>query len=394
MRGLLLVVFVNFIGVGALIPILPYAVIDVAGGSETMMALLMASFAIAMFFGAPILGMISDRVGRRKVLIISVLISTIGHLIFALTTDLTIMFAARIFAGIGAGNIGVIQAIITDATKPEDRAKWMGMLGAFIGFGFVAGPALGGLLSGFGGAVHMAPFLLASGLSFIGFILSVVNVKETVTRSESRRLPLSERWQNFKAAGLGSFALAAFLLNLSFAQIEVSFVLVLKDTLGFTSVNTGWFFTWIGVLIVVIQGGLIGPVSKKLTDIGTTLMGAAFLGTGQALTVIAVLTGFTFLSSPVGAALICTTIVCIGFAFSNPTLSSAASKKTRTGQIGGALGLVTGCGSLGQVMGLLLAGPLYEMGGGMLTFGVGAVVSALLCMVTIWIILGDRKAAR
>lgn len=392
MRGLLLVVFVNFIGVGALIPILPYAVIDVAGGSETTMALLMASFAISMFFGAPILGMISDRIGRRKVLYSSVLVSTIGHLIFALTTDLTIMFAARILAGIGAGNIGVIQAIITDRTEPEERAKWMGMLGAFIGFGFVAGPALGGLLSGLGGAVHMVPFLLASGLSFIGFVISLITVKETISSESTRRLPMAQRWQNFKSAGLAIFAVAAFLLNLSFAQIEVSFVLVLKDKLDFTSVHTGWFFTWIGVLIVIIQGGLISPVSKRITDIGATLLGAAFLCLGQFVTVITVQHDFSFLFSPVLTALFCTTLVCIGFAFANPTLSSAASKKTRTGQIGGALGLVSGCGSLGQVAGLLLAGPLYQMGGGMLTFGTGAFVSALLCIVTFWIILGDRKA--
>lgn len=391
MRGLLLVVFVNFIGVGALIPILPYAVLDVAGGSETMMALLMASFAIAMFVGAPLLGMISDRVGRRRVLIVSVLVSTCGHLVFALTTDLSVMFLARIIAGLGAGNIGVIQAIITDRTKPEDRAKWMGMLGAFIGFGFVAGPALGGLLSGLGGAVHTAPFLLASSLSFLGFILSVINVKETAPSDASRRLPLSERWHNFKAAGLTSFALAAFLLNLSFAQIEVSFVLVLREMLGFTSVHTGWFFAWVGVLIVIIQGVLISPVSKRITDIGTTLMGAAFLGSGQALTVMAIITGFAFLPNPLLAALLCTTIVCIGFAFSNPTLTSAASKRTRTGQIGGALGLVTGCGSLGQVAGLLLAGPLYQIGGGIMTFGTGAVVSTMLFGVVLLIILASPK---
>lgn len=391
MRGLLLVVFVNFIGVGALIPVLPYAVIDVAGGSETIMALLMASFALSMFFGAPILGMLSDKIGRRKVLISSVLVSTVGHLVFALTTDLAVMFAARILAGLGAGNIGVIQAIITDTTKPEDRAKWMGMLGAFIGLGFVAGPALGGLLSGFGGAVHMVPFLLASGLSFVGFIISIINVKETARTNATQRTPLAERWKNFKAAGLGSFALATFLLNLSFAQIEVSFVLVLKDLLNFTSVHTGWFFTWVGVLIVIIQGGLISPVSKRLTDIGTTLMGALFLGTGQFVTVIAVLTTFTFMPSPVATALFCTTLVCIGFAFSNPTLTSAASKRTRTGQIGGALGLVTGCGSLGQVTGLLIAGPLYQAGGGVMTFGTGALVSACLSVVTLLIILNDRK---
>jgi MFS family permease len=391
-RGLLLVVFVNFIGVGALIPILPYAVIDVAGGTETTMALLMASFALALFIGSPVLGMISDRVGRRKVLIISILVSTIGHLIFALTNDLTVMFAARILAGIGAGNIGVIFAIITDSTKAEDRAKWMGRIGAFVGFGFVAGPALGGLLSGLGGAVHTAPFLLASGLSFLGFLLCFVNVRETMKTGASRRRPMAQRWENFKLAGLTSFAIAAFLLNLSFAQIEVSFVLVLKDILNYSSIHTGWVFTWVGVLIVAIQGVMIGPVAKRLTDIGTTLMGCGFLAIGQVLTVVAVLAVFSFFSSSLLAVFVTTTFVCVGFAFSSPTLTSAASKRTKTGEIGGALGLVQGCGALGQVAGLLIAGPLYGRGGGMLTFGFGAVISMLLFFVIIWIILNVRVA--
>ncbi|MCE2516840.1 MAG: MFS transporter, partial [Alphaproteobacteria bacterium] len=139
MKGLLLVVFVNFVGVGALIPVLPFAVIDEAGGNETIMALLMASFAFAMFIGSPVLGMLSDRVGRKKVLVGAVLTSTIAHLVFALTTDLTTMFVARVLAGFGAGNISVIQAIVTDNTSAENRARWMGFIGAFVGFGFVAG---------------------------------------------------------------------------------------------------------------------------------------------------------------------------------------------------------------------------------------------------------------
>jgi len=378
MGGLLLIVFVNFVGIGALIPVLPYAVIDEAGGSETIMALLMASFAFAMFVGAPILGALSDRLGRKRVLVISTLVSALGHLVFALTTDLTVMFAARIIAGLAAGNIGVIQAIITDSTSPETRASWMGRLGAFIGLGFVAGPALGGLLSGIGGAVHTAPFLLAAGLAGIGFVLALVNVKETASITSSERLPFAERWQGFRTAGLTGFAIAAFLLNLAFAQVEASFVLVLKDELAYSSRDTGWVFTWIGVLIVIIQGGLIGPVSKRLTDIGTALLGSGVLALGQAVTMLMVIIGFAAFGASVIGVMISTSLVCIGFAFSNPTLTSAASKRAKLGQIGGSLGLVQGFGSLGQVGGLMIAGPLYQFGGGGLTFGVGAVISMAL----------------
>lgn len=391
MGGLLLIVFVNFIGIGALIPVLPYAVIDEAGASETVMALLMASFAFAMFAGAPVLGSISDRFGRKKVLVISTLISAIGHLIFALTTDITIMFIARIIAGLAAGNIGVIQAIITDSTAPEDRASWMGRLGAFIGLGFVAGPALGGLLSGLGGAVHTAPFVLAAILAFIGFLIAMIKVKETAHPTQQKRQAFAQRWSLFKTSGLVGFAVSAFLLNLAFAQVEASFVLVLKDSLDYTSRDTGWVFTWIGVLIVIVQGGLIGPVSKRLTDIGTCLMGGVLLAVGQAITVMMVLISFSFLEMPVLSVMISTSIVCFGFAFSNPTLTSAASKRAKEGQIGESLGLVQGFGSLGQVGGLMIAGPLYQWGGGSMTFGVGAMISIALVLSIMMIMISLKN---
>ena len=171
MKGLLLVVFVNFVGIGALIPVLPYAVIDVAGGSETLMAFLMASFSLAMFIGSPVLGALSDRLGRKRVLIGSIFVAAVAHAVFAFSTDLMMMFVARIVAGFAAGNLSVIMAIITDTTSQEERARWMGMLGAFVGLGFVAGPALGGLLSGVGGEVHTAPFMLAAVLALTGCLL-------------------------------------------------------------------------------------------------------------------------------------------------------------------------------------------------------------------------------
>jgi MFS family permease len=136
MFALLLITFVNFVGIGALIPILPYTVIENLGYSETVMTALLASFALAMFIANPILGRLSDKVGRQPVLLISLIIGTAAHLWFALSNDILSMFAARIIAGLSAGNIGVIQAIIADNSKPEARARIMGFLGAAIGSGF------------------------------------------------------------------------------------------------------------------------------------------------------------------------------------------------------------------------------------------------------------------
>ncbi|XDZ65094.1 MFS transporter [Alphaproteobacteria bacterium LSUCC0684] len=392
MKGLLLVVFVNFVGVGALIPVLPYAVIDEAGGSEFSMAMLMASFALAMFVGSPILGSLSDRIGRKKVLITSILITTIGYMIFALTTNLALMFVARIISGLASGNISVVHAIITDNTEADQRARWMGLMGASVGLGFVAGPALGGLLSGVGGAVHTAPFLVAAALAFLGMMLCQFFVEESIRPDPKMRLPFAERWRDFIASGLGGFAVAVFLLNLAFAQVEVSFVLVMKDVLGFTSMNTGWVFTWIGVLIVIIQGGLIGPITSRIGDMGAALAGSVFLGAGQLMTMVMIPLGFLVAGSSIAGILLATTFVCVGFALTNPTLASASSKRARQGKIGGSIGLVQGFGSLGQVSGLILAGPLYEIGGGGLTFGAGSLICSGLVLSNLWIMLRGKPA--
>ncbi|MGC6484533.1 MAG: MFS transporter [Candidatus Puniceispirillales bacterium] len=386
MKGLLLVVFVNFVGIGALIPVLPYAVIDVAGGSETNMALLMASFAFAMFVGAPILGSLSDRFGRRRVLLASILVSAVAHAGFALSVDLVPMFITRLIAGLASGNISVIQAIITDTTGEKERARWMGMMGAFVGLGFVAGPALGGLLSGVGGAVHMAPFLLAAGLALLGFVLAALNVSETITPHQPQQpTSLGRKIAALAGSGLAGFAVAGFLLNLGFAQVEVSFVLVLKDVLGYSSLNTGWVFTWIGIIIVIVQGGMIGPLTRRFGDLPVAISGALLLMLGQIVTVMMIPVGFVFGGMALAGVLVATGLVCVGFALTNPTLAAATSKRSREGAVGGSLGVVQGFGSLGQVGGLLMAGPLYEMGGGGLTFGIGGLASMVLagCLILV-----------
>ena len=393
MKGLLLVVFVNFVGIGALIPVLPYAVIDVAGGSETLMAFLMASFSLAMFIGSPVLGALSDRLGRKRVLIGSIFVAAVAHAVFAFSTDLMMMFVARIVAGFAAGNLSVIMAIITDTTSQEERARWMGMLGAFVGLGFVAGPALGGLLSGVGGEVHTAPFMLAAVLALTGGIISQRTVEESAHATATEKIPFARRWNDFYGHGLIGFAIAMFLLNLGFAQVEVSFVLVLKDLLGYSSLDTGWIFTWIGLLIVVVQGGLIGPVSRWISDIGTALAGSLVLVLGQLATTIMIMMNFDAFGSSLISVLAVTALVCIGFAFTNPTLFSAASKRTSEGQIGGALGIVQGFGSLGQVGGLMVAGPIYEAYGGSFNFMAGGVISMGLSACILMIIIG-RKTTR
>lgn len=381
MPVLLLIVGINFIGVGALIPVLPYTVIETLGLPASVMTLLLASYAFAMFVANPVLGRLSDHFGRRWVLSVSLFVGAAANLWFALSADIVSMFAARLIAGFAAGNTGVIQAMIADRSPPEKRAQYMGLLGAAIGVGFVAGPALGGLLAEVGGGpVHQTPFLLAAGFSFVALLMT-----SRMKAPEGGRIPavrsdasVSVRVRSLLRSPLAPYALVSLALNLSFAQIEASFVLVLRDYLNFGAQQTGWLFAYVGVCIILVQAFLIRHVVARFGEVGTTGLGGALLIVGQVLTVILVLGFLPGNAAPLVQMLVVTTAICFGYAIATPAISSATSKLAGATTMGGSLGVIQGFGSLGQVLGLVIAGPLYDLGGSQYPFGFGACVTLVM----------------
>ncbi len=384
MPVLLLIVGINFIGVGALIPVLPYAVIDTMSMPASVMTWLLASYAFAMFLANPVLGRLSDHYGRRRILFISLGISAVSHLWFAMSGDILTMFAARIISGLASGNVGVIQAMIADRSTEENRAQYMGFFGASIGVGFVAGPALGGLLGGLGGGPsHQIPFLLAAGVSLLALLLTLRLKAPPGSRiiPERGNQPLMQRITTLLRSPLALYAIASLLLNLSFAQVEASFVLVLRDYLDFGIRQTGWLFTYIGVCVVLVQAVLIRPVVAAIGEVGTSKLGVALLLVGQCLTTLAVLGMLPGGAYPLTQTIIATTGICFGYALSTPAISSAVSKIAGKAAVGGSLGTIQGFGSLGQVGGLVLAGPLYDLGGSQYPFGFGAVVTLSLFVI-------------
>lgn len=394
MVALLLVVFVNFIGIGALIPVLPFAVIEELGYSETVMTALLASFALAMFVGNPLQGRLSDFIGRKQILLIALAVNITANIWFAFSEDIVSLFVARILAGLAAGNMGVIQAMIADRSSPDQRARLMGFMGAAVGAGFVLGPAIGGLFSGIGtGPIYQTPFLIAAGFGLLALLLAL-RLEETAPANLSAAAEgrhLFGRLAELLAGPLGLFALGFFFFNLGFAQVEASFVLLVRDRLGFGARETGLLFAWVGLCIILVQGGLIGRVVALLGEMATARFGALLLFCGQLCTVL--FASFGLLSQLPALLLLglCTTMICCGFAFTNPTLSSASSRLARRGEMGGSLGLVQGFGSLGQVIGLSIAGPFYAFGGSTLNFGFAALITLLLLAVIL--LLGRRMAA-
>ena len=244
-----------------------------------------------------------------------------------------------------------------------------------------------GLLSGLGdGPLHEAPFLLAASFGTIALFLSL-RLDESTTKATSPivapRPPLVDRIKTVLKSELALYTLAFFCLNLSFAQVEASYVLLLRDYLSFGATQTGWIFAYIGVCIVLVQGGLINVAVRHFGELGTVAFGAILLLVGQVITVLMSVGLMVGADYPMWQTILTTTAVCFGFGFSNPSLLAAASNVAGKATIGGALGTVQGFASLGQVGGLVLAGPLYQLGGAHYSFSFGACITSLMLIVVI-----------
>ncbi|HTL97853.1 MAG TPA: MFS transporter [Holophagaceae bacterium] len=301
-------VFVDLLGFGIVIPILPLYAKQVAAASAGhwtatltgwmnlkdpgafWAGVVFVSFSIMQFIATPILGRISDRVGRRPVLWISLLGSALGYLMMALTMRLEWVILARVVDGITGGNIAVAQAAMADGSKPEERSKVLGMIGAAFGLGFVLGPALAGILAGSALGVSLLqnhgwhlPFLVAAFLSFLASLLVILWLPETLTPELRAKAKAREGRGHalavaLRSKGMPQLLLIALLAMAGFAMMEGTFSLMAAARFGFGQKQVGWLFAFVGILIVFYQGGLVRVVAKRVPEraaIWTGLLGMA-----------------------------------------------------------------------------------------------------------------------
>src|SRR5436190_21455323 len=260
-------VFIDLIGFGIVIPVLPfYAEGTKFGATPSQVGLLFASYSVMQLIFAPVMGRLSDKYGRRPVLLVSLLGTALGFMILGFATTLWMLFAGRIIDGVSGGNISTAQAYIADVTTKENRAKGMGLIGAAFGLGFVFGPAIGGILSRWGINV---PFLFAGGLALANTVLLYFALPETVTPDHPARVSAASArgWHQLLAA-LRRPALAAVLTIyclgiVAFTMMTASFSLFMMFQLGYDAYHTGWGFAFVGVISAIVQGGLIGKLVKK-----------------------------------------------------------------------------------------------------------------------------------
>jgi len=346
-------VFIDLVGFGIVIPVLPfYAEGTKFGATPREVGLLFASYSVMQLVFAPVLGRLSDKYGRRPVLLISLLGTSLGFLILGFATTLWMLFLGRIIDGISGGNISTAQAYIADVTTKEDRAKGMGLIGAAFGLGFVFGPAIGGVLSRWGINV---PFLFAGTLAFANAILLYFTLPETVTPDHPARASAASGrgWgqliASLKNPRLGFVMTVYFLSIVAFSIMTAVFSLFMMFRLGYDAFHNGWVFAYVGIISAIIQGGLIGKLVKRfgepaLVIIGSLLFSASLFATpfiGPAIGLMGIL-----LTGAVSS---------IGNALNAPSLSSLASKSASAGEQGGVLGAMQSVASLARAVGPSLA---------------------------------------
>lgn len=352
-------VFIDLVGFGIVIPVLPfYAEGTKFGATPSQVGLLFASYSVMQLVFSPVLGRLSDKYGRRPILLISLLGTSLGFLILGFATTLTMLFVGRIIDGISGGNISTAQAYIADVTTKENRAKGMGLIGAAFGLGFVFGPAIGGVLSRWGINV---PFFFAGGLAFANTILLYFTLPETVTKDHPARVSAAtgRGWNQLIASlrnpRLGYVLTIYFLSIVAFSIMTATFSLFMMFRLGYDAFHNGWVFAFVGIISAGIQGGLIGKLVKRFGEPLLVIVGGLlFAASLFAIPFVTAATGLVAILT-IGAA------TSIGQALSAPSLSSLASKSASAAEQGGVLGVMQSVASLARAVGpSLAAGLIYS----------------------------------
>ena len=369
---LFLIVFIDLLGFGVILPLLPFYA-ESFGASPTQIGLLVASYAAAQLIGAPVLGRISDRVGRKPVLLISLAGTFIGFLMLGFANSLVILFASRIIDGFTGGNISVAQAYITDITDESNRAKGLGLLGAAFGLGFIIGPALGGTLSVYGYAL---PAFVAAGLSLVSILGVLLFLPESLT-AEARnaladrdrpKFSLQNLWQAINRPRVGPILNVRFFYGLAFATFQTIFPLYAQVKLGLDARSTGFVLAYVGILVVFFQGFLVGWLAARFNEYRLIFLA----------TLIMTVTLFAWAVAPNTIAIL---IILAPMAFAagtlNTLLNSTLSKAVYPEEVGGTLGISASLESLTRV--------ISPSAGGFLLGSLGAWAPGLVSgLVMVW----------
>lgn len=363
------IVFVDLLGFSLILPLIPFYAKEF-GASDTIIGLLVGSYAAAQLIGAPFLGRLSDRYGRRPVLLVSIFGTAIGFLMLGFANSLWMLFASRIIDGLTGGNISVAQAYITDITDRKDRARGLGLIGAAFGLGFIVGPAIGGLLSAVGGSIDARtssnliwqfalPALVAAAVSFTNLMAVYFFLPESL--SEQRRAELASRPRDeftlhnliaaFQRPRVGPLFTIRFFSGLAFSMLTTIFSLYALNRFGLEASQTAYILTYVGVLSVLVQGVGIGRLTKRFEEKWLVFVSSVVLA-------------FALVFWALTPTVIVLLIVLIPIAFAggilNTVVNSLLSKSVTKEEVGGTLGISAAIESSTRVISPSLAGFLLD----------------------------------
>ena len=336
-----LTIFVNLVGFGIIIPLLPFYA-ETFGASPLVVGLLFAVFSLCQLAAAPALGDLSDRYGRRPVLVFSLAGTVVSFVMLAMAHSVAMLFAARVVDGLSGGNISTARAYVADVTEPKDRARAYGLIGAAFGLGFILGPALSGVLAK---VSYTAPIWAAAAVTLVATVMAWAWLPETVHRAHAG----TGAWNPFRflpeliTRRVVSRVLAIdFLYWCSFAVFQTTFALFAARRFGFDASRTGYFFAAFGVLGAIIQGGFIRHIVRRIGDKPTFQLGLVFGAVGLVAAAV---------SHSVLAFVIAMLPLAFGIGFGHPTVASLVSLAARGDEQGRVQGAASAVESLGRTIG-------------------------------------------
>ncbi len=401
--NIFLVVFIDLLGFGLILPLLPYYA-GQYGASSFLIGLLVASYAAAQFVGAPLMGRLSDRYGRRLILVLSIAGTALGFVLLGLADPLGralswfvlenptpeqllalqngailgVMFISRMLSGLTGGNLTVAQAYIADVTDAQNRARGLGLIGAAFGLGFILGPAIGGVLSRWG---YSVPALAAAGLATLNLLGVIAFLPESLTEERKAELAREKKralisipamLEELSKPRVGPLVSIRLFYALASALFQTMFTLWAKDRLGLNAQTTSYLLAYVGLLSVIVQGGLIGQLTKRFSEPKLIAWGALIQGVS--------LLAWAFTPSvPV------LMLVMIPAAFStgvlNTVINSAITRAVPPHEVGGALGIAGAFESLSRIISPSVGGWLL---GSIGTWAPGVVAAIIMAGVTVF----------
>jgi multidrug resistance protein len=381
-------VLLDLIGFGIVLPILPLWA-ERFGARPGTIGALVATYSAFQLVCAPLWGRLSDRVGRKPVLVLSLLGTAVGSLLTGLASNLVLLFVGRAIDGMSGASVAVAQAAVADVAEPSERPRLLGLIGAAFGLGFVAGPALGALAALAG---PRAPFLVAAALAACNAVIAVARLPETHAGTRTEEATTSAAGPAGRAAdlgapgfaeeaaddggsraplrraGMGRLLLVAFSSLVAFSAFEATFALFGERRFGLRLASTGAVFVGIGLVVVAANAGLVAPAVRRLGERGALRLGLLLDGAGLAL--LAVTHRWAVLVPALLA-------LCAGQGLVTPTLSSSVAGTVGAERRGGALGLQQAAGGLARVVGPLAGGFAFQRLGVPVPYIAGAVLAAL-----------------